>query len=300
MTDQFSRRPATPADMIDGNTFPPPVSVAFEPGPRRVRARVRGEIDMDDAGGLREDLTAALRASSAGLDVDLGAVTFCDSSGLHVLLDLNRLAAETGKSLVLTTLSRPVARLLQVTGSRRLLTVREPSAAGSRVGGHPVTALPGRPLRPAHQAGGAPRGAAHRPHRHDPDPAQAESSPGATAGGESWPEGLPDICDLCRRAIPVGATVYGHAADSSFAHPFDPEQDGNRPLLACSPAHLADLQQQYRSRPFVDTELWAVKIDNAMRRHRYGLSIDRLCEETGLSLIQVEAAVTWRRRPGRT
>ncbi|MFF0473547.1 anti-sigma factor antagonist [Streptomyces sp. NPDC004284] len=99
------------------------LSVVVEQGPRRVLARVRGEIDMDDADHLREDLTAALSGGRGGLDVDLAAVTFCDSSGLHVLLDLNRQALQEGKTLVLTALSRPVARLLRLTGAEQVLTV---------------------------------------------------------------------------------------------------------------------------------------------------------------------------------
>ncbi|MEV6955737.1 STAS domain-containing protein [Streptomyces sp. NPDC051183] len=90
----------------------------------------RGEIDMADADGLCKDLTTALESSRSGLDVDLSGVTFCDSSGLHVLLDLNGLALKAGKSLVLTALSRPVARLLDLTGTRSRLTA----------GGEPGTA----------------------------------------------------------------------------------------------------------------------------------------------------------------
>ncbi|MFD7631844.1 STAS domain-containing protein [Streptomyces sp. NPDC059851] len=60
---------------------------------------------MDDAADLRRDLTVALAASRSGLDIDLAAVTFCDSSGLHVLLDLDRLALQTGKTLVRTALA---------------------------------------------------------------------------------------------------------------------------------------------------------------------------------------------------
>ncbi|MFJ8130092.1 anti-sigma factor antagonist [Streptomyces hydrogenans] len=100
------------------------VAVVFEPGPRRVLARVSGDIDMDEAEGLRAELTEGLAAGLTGLDVDLAGVTFCDSSGLHVLLDLDELALSAGKTLVLTALSRPVARLLHLTGMERVLTVR--------------------------------------------------------------------------------------------------------------------------------------------------------------------------------
>ncbi|MCF3179956.1 anti-sigma factor antagonist [Streptomyces polychromogenes] len=103
---------------------PARVAVVFEPGPQRVLAQVSGEIDMDQAPALREELTAALAACRTGLDIDLAGVTFCDSSGLHVLLDVDQLAVQAGKTLVLTALSRPVARLLHMSGVERVLTVR--------------------------------------------------------------------------------------------------------------------------------------------------------------------------------
>ncbi|MCB5163984.1 STAS domain-containing protein [Streptomyces bambusae] len=107
------------------------VAVVFEPGPQRVRARVSGEIDMDDAADLYEDLHAALDAGRRGLDIDLADVRFCDSSGLHALLDLNRTALEAGKTIALTAVSRPVARLLRITGADSVLTLhgRTPPAA---------------------------------------------------------------------------------------------------------------------------------------------------------------------------
>ncbi|RSS46504.1 STAS domain-containing protein [Streptomyces sp. WAC07061] len=105
---------------------PERVAVVFESGPQRVLARVSGEIDIDEATDLREELTAALEASTTGLDIDMAAVTFCDSSGLHILLDLNQLAVQAGKTLVVTALSRPVARVLHLSGVERMLTIRAP------------------------------------------------------------------------------------------------------------------------------------------------------------------------------
>ncbi|MFI6849460.1 STAS domain-containing protein [Kitasatospora sp. NBC_00085] len=50
-------------------------------------------------------------------------MTFCDCAGLKVLLDVRTLAADTGRSLVLTALSRPVARLLKITGADEVFTI---------------------------------------------------------------------------------------------------------------------------------------------------------------------------------
>ncbi|MFJ9598033.1 anti-sigma factor antagonist [Streptomyces virginiae] len=116
------------------------LAVAVDPGPQRTRVAVSGEIDMDDAAEVRADLTAALDASPGGLDIDLAAVTFCDSSGLHVLLDLHQQALDIGKTLVLTALSRTVVRLLHITGAQDVLTVRKTAVSDTP---HPDIRRPG-------------------------------------------------------------------------------------------------------------------------------------------------------------
>ncbi|MFD5325161.1 STAS domain-containing protein [Streptomyces sp. NPDC127092] len=143
MTPDFGRPLPAGAARIDGTLRPSVVAVVVEPGPLRVLAHVRGEIDMENAGGLRRDLAAALGSSSRGLDVDLSAVTFFDSQGLHVLEDLNRLARKAGKTLILTALSRPVARLLHVTGARHVFIVRGWPPPRAIVAGADPDPLPG-------------------------------------------------------------------------------------------------------------------------------------------------------------
>ncbi|MEJ8645513.1 STAS domain-containing protein [Streptomyces sp. MS1.HAVA.3] len=125
MIAPFDRTPV--AAGADGATaHRPTVAVEVAYGPHRVLARVRGEIDLDHVSALRQDLVAALDAGGSGIDLDLSAVTFCDSSGLHLLLALNTLAADAGKTLVLTAVSRRVARVLEITEAERLFTFREP------------------------------------------------------------------------------------------------------------------------------------------------------------------------------
>ncbi|MFJ9870132.1 hypothetical protein [Streptomyces sp. NPDC101165] len=101
------------------------------------------------------------------------------------------------------------------------------------------------------------------------------------------------FCELCRASIAPGRAVNGQVKDSSFAHPVDPQQDGIRMVTACCADHLAELQRQYDERPFVTEELWVAKIDLAMQQRRMGLSNDQLVRETGLNLLQLEAAARW-------
>jgi anti-anti-sigma factor len=49
------------------------------------------------------------------LVIDLGGVTFCDSSGLGALLDIKRAAGGAGIAMVLRSVPPPVERLLDLT-----------------------------------------------------------------------------------------------------------------------------------------------------------------------------------------
>jgi hypothetical protein len=103
----------------------------------------------------------------------------------------------------------------------------------------------------------------------------------------------PDLCDLCGTVLWSGSEIRGLVADSSAVHPDDPALDGERALTACSTAHMAELQEQYRRRPFENRELWAGKVSRVLEQHPQGLSRERLVEETGLNLLQIEAGVAW-------
>lgn len=51
-------------------------------------ASLDGEIDIANAADLRDELFSALSNQPPGLIVDLSAVTYLDSRGVHVLLEL--------------------------------------------------------------------------------------------------------------------------------------------------------------------------------------------------------------------
>ncbi|MFE9845286.1 STAS domain-containing protein [Streptomyces goshikiensis] len=112
----------------DPDETEPTIAIAVHPGPRRTRAQVSGEMDADNQDDVRAALGAALDSSTSGLDLDLSALTFCDSAGLHLLIDLQHAAATTGKTLVLHAPSPQLNRLLALTGAAPLFTVHAPPA----------------------------------------------------------------------------------------------------------------------------------------------------------------------------
>ncbi|MEU8516446.1 STAS domain-containing protein [Kitasatospora sp. NPDC048722] len=91
----------------------------------RTRATVCGEIDLDIADGLRETLERALGGSRTGLDLDLSAVTFCDSAGLNLMLRLRSTAHRAGRTLKITAASTQVEHLLAITETTSLFTAEE-------------------------------------------------------------------------------------------------------------------------------------------------------------------------------
>ncbi|MGV9269155.1 STAS domain-containing protein [Kitasatospora sp. NPDC003701] len=110
--------------------------VVAEAAQDRVRVRVSGQIDLDVAAPLDEALEQALRASRTGIDIDLSAVTFCNSTGLNSLLQLRMTALRTGRDVVLTEVSAQVGRLLGITDTRGLFA---PSPDPEGAGGQPGT-----------------------------------------------------------------------------------------------------------------------------------------------------------------
>jgi anti-sigma B factor antagonist len=95
------------------------IEVATEGGD--VVAHLAGELDLS----VRADVVARVTGVLAGdpppaepvdrLVIDLGEVTFCDSSGLGALLDIRRAAASAAVPMVLRAVPPPVDRLLELT-----------------------------------------------------------------------------------------------------------------------------------------------------------------------------------------
>jgi anti-anti-sigma factor len=79
---------------------------------------VRGpaEIDIANAGQLRAALLAAAAQGHATIVVDLTETSFCDTSGLQVLVLAHRRAAAEGGELRLVVRAATLLRLFSITG----------------------------------------------------------------------------------------------------------------------------------------------------------------------------------------
>ncbi|MFC0533677.1 STAS domain-containing protein [Phytohabitans kaempferiae] len=85
-----------------------------------IRLVVAGEVDVISAGRFRAHLSESLDARPRTLSVDLGGVTFLDSTGLSALVYAHQRARAEGVTLAVSSPQPQVRRLLDVTG---LLTV---------------------------------------------------------------------------------------------------------------------------------------------------------------------------------
>ncbi|QUI34353.1 STAS domain-containing protein [Streptomyces alfalfae] len=102
--------------------MPPPLPDV----PRRNRdphalIALSGEIDLTTIPQVRGVLVQCLGDHTRTVDVDLSAVTFCDVSGLNLLLELAQLTGRSGALMRLHRPPRPLLRMSEITGSGFLL-----------------------------------------------------------------------------------------------------------------------------------------------------------------------------------
>ena len=82
----------------------------------RSRLRVAGEVDIASVEDLLTEARGCLDGPATLLEVDLGGVTFIDSSGLGALVQIRTAAADRGKRMELTDVPPSVSRLIDLTG----------------------------------------------------------------------------------------------------------------------------------------------------------------------------------------
>ena len=96
-----------------------------------VIVRLRGELAMPGAPGLRDTLAELLRPGAGWLVIELSAVTRCDVSGLAVLVGAGHRARQAGGSLALAAPAAPVSDVLHATGLHRHLEIFSTTEAAS-------------------------------------------------------------------------------------------------------------------------------------------------------------------------
>jgi anti-sigma B factor antagonist len=83
-----------------------------------------GEIDMLTVQRLSNMINEVLADPPPRIVLDLSGVTFCDSQGLGTLVVLSRKATTAQSVLVLTNVAEFLLRVLDITGLRSALMIR--------------------------------------------------------------------------------------------------------------------------------------------------------------------------------
>jgi anti-sigma B factor antagonist len=87
------------------------------------------EIDLVNAGQVREDLLSLLNRGPSTLIVDLGGTTFCDSAGVNALVRAYQRACACGAGMRLVVAAPNVQRVLAITGVDSLIDIYPSVAA---------------------------------------------------------------------------------------------------------------------------------------------------------------------------
>ena len=99
---------------------------------------LRGELDVATVPRLADPLRDVIAAGKTAVVIDLGELTFLDSTGLMVLLNGLRRVVRQGGNLAIVCTNPTVLRLFDITGTKTTFTVvesRDEAMAAARGGG---------------------------------------------------------------------------------------------------------------------------------------------------------------------
>jgi anti-sigma B factor antagonist len=120
------------------------IDTATRPG--ALRLSVQGQLDLAAERVFSQALARAARFGRR-IEIDLGQVDFIDGSGLSMLIDAECRARRSDRQLTIVNASRPVHRLIAITGLAGRLP---PLAASESLAATADVEIPGRIL--AHRA----------------------------------------------------------------------------------------------------------------------------------------------------
>jgi anti-anti-sigma factor len=104
--------------------------VVFESHGGAVVARLSGEVDVSNAGDLGRALVARVPSDATGIVLDLGAVTYLDSSAINMLFELGRRLDDRRQQLLLAVPGRSrLIRVLELSGLERVAPIHTTTEA---------------------------------------------------------------------------------------------------------------------------------------------------------------------------
>ena len=107
------------------------LSIDISEGNGCVVLSIHGDVDIDTAPQLREQLLVVARQSPRRVIVDLEAVGFLDSSGIGLLVGAMERLRSAGSDLALVCTNRNIVRTLEMTGLANVFRIFESVEAAS-------------------------------------------------------------------------------------------------------------------------------------------------------------------------
>jgi anti-anti-sigma factor len=99
--------------------------VELEPKGERVLIRAWGEFNPSSAREFEAKLRQAIRRNPIGVTLDLGGVTFLDSTGLRVLISAAMMAHASRRELIVLRASEQVRHVIETSGVEDLLPLAD-------------------------------------------------------------------------------------------------------------------------------------------------------------------------------
>jgi anti-anti-sigma factor len=93
-----------------------------------VRLVLKGELDLSTVGKVEEELRRAEAAEPGLLVLDLGGLTFLDSTGLRLIVTADQRAREQGRRVAILKGPDTVQRVFAITRLDERLEMLEPGA----------------------------------------------------------------------------------------------------------------------------------------------------------------------------
>jgi anti-anti-sigma factor len=115
MPDPFSPDAASPVRL----------EISSEPSDRAIVMTLSGELDIASAPSLEHALQDAVGSGPGRVIIDLGGVSFMDSTGLRALLLARESAGGDGHELVLRPGPRQVQRVFELSGTLDTFTFEQ-------------------------------------------------------------------------------------------------------------------------------------------------------------------------------
>jgi anti-sigma B factor antagonist len=111
------------SDESPPSTAPLQIAVSRAAEPRIVV--LEGELDLSSAPSLQAEFAAALEDLESDLVLDIGALSFIDSSGLAMFVTLDKSLQSRGANLIISNPTPSVRRLFQITSLEDVLEIRQ-------------------------------------------------------------------------------------------------------------------------------------------------------------------------------